>query len=107
MSDRHSVPGGDRLRDSKDKQVGIRWPVALDQRLDDLVQRANDAGSNTNRRELIAALLLAADHDGDGLNDVVRTYRKAVVRDAPLAPDDHGADVLDFERHRPGPRTSA
>ena len=107
MTGRHSVPGGDRLRDSKDKQVGLRWPVALDQRVDDLVERANDAGGNTNRRELIAALLLAADYDGDALADLLKKYRTAAVRDAPLRPEAHGADVLDFAKHKPGPRTTA
>ncbi len=104
--DRHSVQGSDRLRDSKDKQIGIRWPIALDQRLDDLVLRANDAGAGTNRRETIAALLLAADLSGDQLVDVILRFRTAFVRDAPLSSVGSGADVLEFRAHGPGPRTA-
>ena len=104
-TNRHTVQGDERLRDSKDKQVGIRWPIALDQRLDDLVARADDAGASTNRRELIAALLLAADLTGTQLVEVVMTFRTALVKDAPLTPENHGVDVLEFRAHKPGPRT--
>lgn len=105
--DRHTVNGEDRLRDSKDKQIGIRWPIALDQRLDDLVLLANDSGAGTNRRETIAALLLAADLTGDELLEAIRRFRTAKVKDAPLTPGAHGASILEFRAHGPGPRTPA
>lgn len=105
--DRHEIAGDARLRDSKDKQVGIRWPVALDQRLDDLVSRANDAGAGTNRRETLSALLLATDMTGDELVATVREYRMALVRDAPLSGQPEDTSVLQFRSHRPGPRTTA
>lgn len=101
-ADRHSVSGTARLRDSQDKQVGIRWPIALDQRLDDLVGRANDAGASTNRREALSALLLEADFSGPELAQLVVRYRTALVRDAPL--EASSGDVLRFPSHRPGPR---
>ncbi|KQY55817.1 hypothetical protein ASD11_15040 [Aeromicrobium sp. Root495] len=103
--ERHSVSSGDRLRDSKDKQVGIRWPIALDQRLDDLVERANNAGASTTRRETIAAILLVADHTGEELVEILISYRRALVRDALLEVSD--ADVIQFKAHRPGPRGSS
>lgn len=102
--DRHSVPLDARLCSSQDRQVGLRWPVALDRRLDDLLDRAEDAGERTNRRELIAALLLAAEYDGDELRELLRTYRTALVRDAPLATDVEDGNVLKFEPPSPGPR---
>ena len=84
--DRHSVPLDARLCSSQDRQVGLRWPVAL------------------NRRELIAALLLAAEYDGEELRELLRTYRTALVRDAPLATDVEDGNVLKFEPPSPGPR---
>ena len=104
--DRHSMFGDDRLRDSRDKQVGIRWPMALDQRLDDLMERANDAGANTTRRETLAALLLAADYSGDDLVVLIRRYRTATVKDAPLNLTVGLDNVLKFTSHKPGPRTA-
>lgn len=99
----HSVSGSDRLDGSKDKQVGLRWPVALDRRVDELVLRANDAGARTTRRELVAALLLATDGSGEDLVDRVIKYRRALVRDAPL--ETPTAEVLEFPAQGPGPRS--
>lgn len=102
---RHTVPGDTRLRDSQDKAVSIRWPIALDKRLDDLVDRANASGENTSRRELLAALLLDADHTGEELGYLLRTYRTAAADQAPLEVDRDDGNVLSFEAHKPGPRT--
>lgn len=105
-TDRHSVSGDERLQNSKDKQVSLRWPMALDQRLDDLMERANDAGAGTNRRETIAAIVLAADYTPEELAELVKVYRTARVVDAPLNPVMTGDNVLEFRDHRPGPRTA-
>jgi hypothetical protein len=104
--ERHSVNPEERLRDSADKQVSIRWPIALDQRLDDLLDRADAVGENTNRRELLAALLFDADPSGDELRDLLQRYRTALVREAPLGDVEVKGDVLLFRKHRPGPRTA-
>jgi hypothetical protein len=95
------------LSECPDRQFGFRWPVALDRRLDQLVERANGAGERTNRRELLAALLLNADFTGEELSQLVRTFRLATVGDAVLRAGG-GADdnVIEFLHHRPGPRTS-
>lgn len=93
---------GERLDNSRDRQVSFRLPLALDQRLDALAQRAVDAGERTNRREILSALLFSANHDGEALGVMLRAYRRAAVRDAVLdLPIDN---VLDFKRHAPGPR---
>lgn len=100
----HPSEGADtRLVASKDRQLGFRWPLALDQRLDALVERANDAGEKANRREVLAALLLAADPSGEQLGAMLRAFRTATVAEAILDADI--ATVFEFPVHKPGPRT--
>jgi hypothetical protein len=98
------VKPGKVMLDAKrrDGQMSFRLPLALDQRLDVLVGRADAVGERTNRREVLAALLFAADMDGEQLGDTIRRYRRATVRDAVL--DVPAGKVLDFKRHAPGPR---
>lgn len=94
---RHPVGADLRLDGSPDRQVSFRIPLALDQRLDALVERAVEAGERTNRREVLSALLFAAQADGQQLGTILRTYRRASVGDAVLdvQPDDN---VLAFAR---------
>lgn len=100
--DRHPIARGERLDSSRDRQVSFRLPLALDQRLDALVERASLTGERTNRRELLAALLFSADLEGEELSVLLRRYRTATVGDAVL---DVGAEnVLEFRSHAPGPR---
>lgn len=42
--DRHAVPLGDNLSRSRDRQVGMRLPMAVDEKLDRLRDAAQDAG---------------------------------------------------------------
>lgn len=46
---------------AEDRQVGIRWPGSVVDLADSLVDRANESGANTSRKELLAALVLQAD----------------------------------------------
>lgn len=97
---------GEPLHSSKDKQISLRWPLAVDQRLDDLVARAEVAGERTSRRELLAALALDLDMTGTELGEVLRRYRTCTVQAALL--DTRGDDVENvvvLRRHPPGPRT--
>lgn len=105
--ERHSVQADERLDASRDRQVSFRLPMALDQRLDALVDRALEAGERTNRRELLSALLLQAAHDGDELGALLRDFRRATVRDALLDQDATTDDtnVVEFVRRAPGPRS--
>lgn len=102
--DRHPVGKDLRLDGSPDRQVSLRIPLALDQRLDALVDRAVESGERTNRREVLSALLYAADGDGDSLGDLLRRYRRASVGDAVLDVETD-ENVIAFARHHPGPRT--
>jgi hypothetical protein len=99
----HAVELDANLSRSRDKQAGLRWPIALDAKLDRLLDAATDAGERTNRKEIVAALLAAADHDGPALGEIIRAYRTMKVRDA-LPAQPHGARVVELAHHRPGPR---
>lgn len=104
-SDQHSVAAEERLDSSRDRQVSFRIPLALDQRLDALVDRALDAGERTNRRELLAAILFTAGQDGDELGALLKRYRRATVREAML--DQDTGNLIEFRRRAPGPRPRA
>jgi hypothetical protein len=90
---------------SRDKQVGLRLPLAVDQRIDALLGRATAAGERTNRKELIAAILATAELSGEELGLILRKYRTSSVADV-LLDVDSSADVIQLVAHRPGPRTA-
>jgi hypothetical protein len=91
-----------RLTACQQRSVTIGLPGPLNERLDRLVDLADEEGARTNRKELLAALVLAAPESGAQLDELVRTYRKARARDAAVAED--LSSVLAFKRHQPGPR---
>lgn len=105
MSGRRHTPQNveGSLADCPDRQFGFRWPLPLDMRLDQLVERAAEVGEKTNRRELLAALLLNADYTAEELSLMIRKFRLATVGDAVLGAD---GEIIDFPHHRPGPRTA-
>lgn len=90
---------------SRDKQVGLRIPVAVDQRIDALLARATAAGERTNRKELVAALLANADLSGEELGQLLRRYRTSKVGEVLLDLDDSGTTVIHLVAQKPGPRT--
>lgn len=103
--DRHAVPLGDNLSRSRDRQVGLRLPMAVDEKLDRLRDAAQGAGERTDRKELVAALIAVCDLDGPALGEVLRRYRTMTVRDAlPDAPA--SAKVVRLAEHKPGPRAA-
>jgi hypothetical protein len=80
-------------------RIGVGLPGPLSGRLDVLVERANGAGANTSRKEVLAAVLLAASADPEVLADLVRRYRTASVEAAII----EDADRSRFLRPQPGP----
>jgi hypothetical protein len=82
------------------KQPGLRWPIPIDDRLDRLVGVANRAGAGTSRKELLAALVLAAPTGADKLRNAVVTFRIATVRQAALGSGVGG--VGEYELRKPG-----
>lgn len=98
-----SIPADTSLLDCPEVRLGLSMPSPLSDRIDDLVARAEAEGERTNRKELVAALVLAAASDGRSLARSIRRLRHAKARDAllePLAP----GEVVPAVRHRPGPR---
>lgn len=70
------------LRNVPEFQVGLSLPGPLSGRLDLLLAIADEAGQPTSRKELVAALLLAAPADADELARLILRYRRARVADA-------------------------
>jgi hypothetical protein len=92
----------DSLADAEALQIGIAIPGPLSGRLDALVARAHATGERTNRKELLAALILAASDSDRQLTRLVRRYRRARVADA-FVPGMDPAVFLEPVRPR-GPR---
>lgn len=101
----HAVPLDANLSRSPDKQYGVRWPVAVDAKLDRLVSAAEEAGERTHRKELIAALIATCRLTGPQLSKALRTYRQMTVRDA-LGSAQTGSGVVHLVDHKPGRRSA-
>lgn len=91
------------VRDSPHKQAAVSWPLPIDMHLEQLLNRAEEAGENTSRRELAAAIIAATNLNGEELGGLLRRYRTTRVRD--LLPVPEGQNVLPFRKRPPGPRT--
>jgi hypothetical protein len=87
------------------KAASVSWPFPLDRRLDQLVELANEAGANTRRNELAAALLAATQPDSEALLRLVISYRKLRVREVVLDVSE-SAQVIELPRYAPGRRRS-
>lgn len=92
----HQLDLADRLANSEDTQPGIRWPLAIHTRLGELITLANQEGAAASRKEMAAALILAAEPDGEVLTRRILAYRKATVADALLGDYPNGVP-------KPGP----
>jgi hypothetical protein len=91
-----------RISACPERQITIGLAGPLNERLDRLVELADLEGPRTNRKELLAALVLGAPASASALADAVVGLRKARARDATVSGD--LGDVLSFRRHQPGPR---
>ncbi|MFC6067032.1 hypothetical protein [Streptomyces ochraceiscleroticus] len=84
------------------RTTSVSWPTDIDRRLNLLVRAAAAAGERTNRAELLAALVTAAETDPDQLAELLHRYRRL--------PGDalgHDSDREDLPAVRaPGPRRS-
>ena len=84
------------------RQVTFSFALPLDERVDRLVELADEAGASTSRAELLASLVLAAPETADALAHLVQSLRRAKAGDAAVGGDLDG--VLAVRRHQPGPR---
>jgi hypothetical protein len=97
------IPLDARLKSCREKAVGALWPLPVDHRLEQLVQLTNDTGERTDRKELLAAIVLAVTEDPDELSEMLRTYRRATVHAALINPTIEG-NVVTLPRYKSGPR---
>jgi hypothetical protein len=105
VEQRHSIDMREPLSASKDRQVSFRWAMAIDQRLDALMDRAVASGERTTRRETLAALIMACDLSGDDLGNALRRLRTATVGEVILDAGPIANNVVSLRQHPPGPRT--
>ncbi len=103
MSTRRRLSAATPLRDCPEGSVGLSFPLPISDRLDALVSLAEASGERTNRKELVAALILSAPSEGPELAQRLRSYRQASAGDAVLDGQETSA-VLTIARRRPGPR---
>ena len=97
------IPLATPLPRSPDQSVGLVLPAVLSDRLDRLVMIAEQHGERTSRREIVAALLLAARPSGHTLSELIHSYRRADVSAALIGPRaDDKAFVV--PKSKPGPR---
>lgn len=87
----------------EEHSVGLALSDPISRRLDTLTELVEVVGERTNRKEMIAALILAAVPDGGELAALLRRYRTARVRDALLDPA-AAAELVEFPSRSPGPR---
>ncbi|WP_027942515.1 hypothetical protein [Amycolatopsis taiwanensis] len=94
-----------RLHRGRRRSTLVHWPEKVDHRLDLLLYLANQAGENTSRAQLLAALVAAAPRDGAKLARLLRKYRtqdeETFTREAEEIPR------LPEGPRKPGPRGSA
>jgi hypothetical protein len=98
------LPRSMRLRDAPQRQCAISWPLPVDMKLEKLLEVARDAGENTSRKEIVAALVALAEMDGHTLGELLRRYRVAAVDDILPGDADADGDVIHFRSRKPGPR---
>ncbi len=67
------------VRYSEARNTLVRWPKLVDERLNMLLALAEEAGEQTSRAQILAALVCQAPVDGEGLGVMVRTYRRLPV----------------------------
>ena len=101
-----NIPSGTPLRECPERPIGVSVPASISARLDALVDLAEEAGPRLYRKDLVAALILAAPENGEELAELFLQFRRATVDDAAVS-DDQLAHVLDLRRRRPGPRPRA
>jgi hypothetical protein len=96
------------LWETEERPIGVSVPLLLSKRLDELVKLAGQTGARLYRKDIVAALILAAPEDPEELHQLFLDYRKAKARAAEVG-GDTDAEILQLEPQKPGrrPRTSS
>lgn len=87
-SDRHpkQFDADTSIHDYPDRQAGITWPTPVDAKLMNFVGVVITEGGRTTRREMAAALIVAANYQPEELLEILRNYRLANVSDVIPSP---------------------
>ncbi|MFF4876339.1 hypothetical protein [Micromonospora sp. NPDC000668] len=103
MTTRRRISADTLLPECPEKRIGLALPAPISERLDELVRLAEANGDRTNRKELVASLILAAPESGADVSDLLHAYRRSSARAARL---DGNADepTIAIRSHPPGPR---
>ncbi len=100
-----SLDANSRVIDNPQRSAAVSWPLPVDAWLERLVEQAKDAGENTSRKEVVAALVATSKPSAAQLGKMLRRYRTMKVRE--ILPVPEGENVVPFTRQPPGPRTSS
>lgn len=103
MTTPHRLDPDSPLRGASERSIGLSLPGPLSARVDALVKLVEDHGERTDRKELIAAMILAATEDPEDLSAAIRDYRRASIRDA-LLDVQRAQSAIDMPPRKPGPR---
>lgn len=106
MPNRRRVDPNSPLRAAPERSIGLSLSDPISARVDALVDLIEQHGERTNRKELIAALILAAAPRPNDIGEAIRGYRRALVRDALLDPT-QARSAVQLPPRRPGPRRRA
>lgn len=99
-----TLQADDLLRDCPVDQVSTYLPTPLDKRLALLVDKLNELGQRTSRRELIAALILDCPEHDEELWEVVRHFRRASVEEAVVDGSDPAFFLTPWKKRKGRPR---
>jgi hypothetical protein len=99
----YAIPGDLLLKRCPQTQAGLSFPIPINQRIDLLCDLADEEGIETSRKDLVAALVLAAEPNPRKLAAAIQRYRKARAREAAVGPGDE-ENVLRLQVRKPGPK---
>src|SRR5260370_9842515 len=99
----YAIPGEMLLKRCPQTQAGLSFPIPINQQIDLLGDLADEEGIETSRKELVAALVLAAHPNPRKLAAAIQSYRKARAREAAAGPGGE-ENVLRLRVRKPGPK---
>ena len=102
MDDAELIPRATKIERCPAVQTNVRWPMPVDQRLNELLGRLVDAGDGqTTRSRLLAALVADAPTDPEQLRAVLLSYGRLTAGKVVLQP----TGPIERPVRRPGRRS--
>jgi hypothetical protein len=101
MSDTGPIPRATQIERCPAVQTNVMWPVPVDQRLNELLDRLARSGeATTSRSRLLAALVASAPSDAAQLATLLQEYGRLTAGKVVLQP----AGPIEAHSRRPGRR---